>query len=298
MCGHYYISVYESELAPEEYKEYARQHPRANPVISEKHVLHHTVKLGVEQDSKKSRGPVNARFTTTTQPVTTTSNMTSENIAEKLAPVYAGGSNAANAISSKILASGSTTAPATNMSSQTSLVPSSSMQNSSASLCEKNTCQKSASLRDHFMNQSEKGDGARNVSTMQKSSSLSASMSGNKNITSLKSASVKDYSMNKSEPREDAKTDVSQPQMISKATSPTRTSSNAGVMDKVRGAVNSLFGNEEPSQQYGVKTSTTRTSSQTQQGKGTLIIYPLFCYMISYRFATIIFFSCKLFCRY
>ena len=93
-------------------------------------------------------------------------------------------------------------------------------------------------------------------------------MTENKNITSLMSASVKDYSMNKSEPRDDAKT-VSQPQvMISEATSPKRTSSNAGVMDKVRGAVNSLLGNEEPSQQYGVKTPTTRTSSQqTQQGK-------------------------------
>lgn len=33
------ISVYESELAPEGYKENARQHPRASPVIPETHVL-------------------------------------------------------------------------------------------------------------------------------------------------------------------------------------------------------------------------------------------------------------------
>ncbi|KAL5152312.1 hypothetical protein HKD37_13G038483 [Glycine soja] len=255
--------MYESELAPEEYKEYARQHPRANPVISEKHVLHNAVKLGAEQDQQKSRGAVSARFTTTTP------NMTSETTAQKLTPVYVGVSNAANAISSKIQAvSSSTTAPAANdMSSHTSSLPSSSMQNSSsASLSGKNTsCQKSASLRDNLMNQCEQGDRARNVPTMQKSSSLSASMTENKNITSLMSASVKDYSMNKSEPRDDAKT-VSQPQvMISEATSPKRTSSNAGVMDKVRGAVNSLLGNEEPSQQYGVKTPTTRTSSQQTQ---------------------------------
>ena len=109
MCGHYYISVYESELAPEEYKEYARQHPRANPVISEKHVLHNAVKLGAEQDQQKSRGAVSARFTTTTP------NMTSETTAQKLTPVYVGVSNAANAISSKIQAvSSSTTAPAAN----------------------------------------------------------------------------------------------------------------------------------------------------------------------------------------
>nr|KYP58514.1 hypothetical protein KK1_013924 [Cajanus cajan] len=47
--------MYESELAPEGYKENARQHPRANPVISEKHVLHNTVKLGVEHDREKPR---------------------------------------------------------------------------------------------------------------------------------------------------------------------------------------------------------------------------------------------------
>ena len=36
--------MYESELAPEGYKENARQNPRAVPVISEKHVLASSVK--------------------------------------------------------------------------------------------------------------------------------------------------------------------------------------------------------------------------------------------------------------
>ncbi|KAE9585991.1 hypothetical protein Lal_00010121 [Lupinus albus] len=55
--------MYESEVAPEGYKENARQHPRANPVISEKHVLHSPTK-------EKQHSLVNS--TTTTQPATTT----------------------------------------------------------------------------------------------------------------------------------------------------------------------------------------------------------------------------------
>ncbi|TKY48391.1 hypothetical protein E2542_SST25809 [Spatholobus suberectus] len=225
--------MYESELAPEGYKENARQHPRANPVISEKHVLKNTVKLGVRQDQEKPRGPVNVKSTTTTtQPATITPtppNMTSETIAQKLTPAYTRGSNAAHSISSKIQAAVSTAPPAANnMSSQTS-----------------STAPLTSSV----------------PSPKQNSPSSSAPL--NKN-TSQKGASVKDYLMNKSEPRDDAKT-VSQPQVTSEATSPMRTSSNAGVMDKVIGAVNSLLSNEEPSQQYGVKTPTTRTSSQTQQ---------------------------------
>ncbi|XP_040930025.1 uncharacterized protein [Gossypium hirsutum] len=42
--------MYESELAPEAYKEHARQNPRAVPVISEKHVLTSSVKAVSEAD--------------------------------------------------------------------------------------------------------------------------------------------------------------------------------------------------------------------------------------------------------
>ncbi|CAK8536061.1 unnamed protein product [Lathyrus sativus] len=64
--------IYESELAPEEYKENARQHPRANPVISEKRVLR-TMKSG-EHDQGNALTPI--KSTTSTSPSTSTSTKT------------------------------------------------------------------------------------------------------------------------------------------------------------------------------------------------------------------------------
>ncbi|GAB4824442.1 hypothetical protein Ancab_007327 [Ancistrocladus abbreviatus] len=49
--------MYESEHAPEGYKENARQHPRADPVISEKHVLANTVKSHADQEKEKPLTP-------------------------------------------------------------------------------------------------------------------------------------------------------------------------------------------------------------------------------------------------
>ncbi|KAF5954234.1 hypothetical protein HYC85_007090 [Camellia sinensis] len=52
--------MYESELAPETYKEKARQHPRADPVVSGKHILTSTTKneveVEVEQEKQKENG--------------------------------------------------------------------------------------------------------------------------------------------------------------------------------------------------------------------------------------------------
>lgn len=325
-----YISVYESELAPEAYKENARQHPRANPVISEKHVLQNNVKLGMQQDLENPCSAVTPKLMSTPEPdatatpTTTTSaspNNASETLAEKLIPVYAGGSLAANSISSKIHDVVSKhPLTANSMHSQSSSVPSSRLQNSlsssasqsrrntsqngpsvadylmsksehdidaktvsskqdlsssSASLSGKNT-QKSLSFKHNSMNRSEQGNQTRSGTPFQKSSSLSASSMSGKNTTQ-KSASAKDYSMSKSESRDDEKTAS---QVTSGGRAPSRTSSNTGMMDRVRGAVNSLLGNEEPSsQEYGVKVPTTRTSSQTQQGKkhyhyiSTILLY-------------------------
>lgn len=213
--------MYESELAPEALKENARQHPRANPVISEKHVLRSPVKSGVEQYQEKPLSPI--KSTTTTQAATATlpgRNMTmTENLAQKLTPAYAEGSDsyAANSISSKIQGLAVSRTTSSNMSSQTS---------SSAPL-----------------------------STQ---TSFSSSLSG-RNNSSPKGASVKEYLKIKFEPGNDEKV---LSEVISEAMSPRRTSAStdAGVMDKVRGA---LLRNEEPSQQYAVKNPTTRASSQT-----------------------------------
>ncbi|XP_052204885.1 uncharacterized protein LOC127809808 [Diospyros lotus] len=71
--------MYESEMAPEPYKEMARQHPRSNPVISEDHEPNN-MKCEAEQDQEK--------------PPSQTKTLT-ETVSETLVPAYA-------AIASKI----------------------------------------------------------------------------------------------------------------------------------------------------------------------------------------------------
>lgn len=58
------LIVYESELAPETYREYARQHPRASPVVSEKHIMPGSIKHETDQqenDRAMSRNKTMAR---------------------------------------------------------------------------------------------------------------------------------------------------------------------------------------------------------------------------------------------
>lgn len=297
------FSVYESELAPEAYKENARQHPRANPVISEKHVLHNNIRLGMQQDREKSRASINPNLKSMTQldstiatTRTSSPNKASETLADKLIPVYAGGSLAANSVSSKIQSAVSKhPLTANTMPSQNASASSSRLLNSpslSASQSRKNTtqngasmdnylmnkseyeedaktmspkqdlssssaslggkyAQKGVSLRNNSMNRYEQGNETRTMTPLQKSSSFSAASMSGKN-TSQKGASTKDYSLSRFERMDNERT-------ASQLQGPSRSSSNAGMMDKVRGAVNSLLGNEEP--------------SQTQQGKTPSLHY-------------------------
>ncbi|KAK6646090.1 hypothetical protein PHAVU_L008043 [Phaseolus vulgaris] len=284
--------MYESELAPEAYKENARQHPRANPVISEKHVLHNNIRLGMQQDREKPRASINHNLKSMTQLDTTIAttrtsspNKASETLADKLIPVYAGGSLAANSVSSKIQSAVSKhPLTANTMPSQNASASSSRLLNSpslSASQSRKNTtqngasmdnylmnksvyeedaktmspkqdlssssaslggkyAQKGVSLRNNSMNRYEQGNETRTMTPLQKSSSFSAASMSGKN-TSQKGASTKDYSLSRFERMDNERT-------ASQLQGPSRSSSNAGMMDKVRGAVNSLLGNEEPSQ--------------------------------------------------
>ncbi|KAA8543837.1 hypothetical protein F0562_021986 [Nyssa sinensis] len=78
--------MYQSELAPEVYRETARQHPRAAPEVSEKHVLLSSVKNEAEQENEK---PPSSRTIT-------------ETVSEMLAPAYASVSDATQTIASKI----------------------------------------------------------------------------------------------------------------------------------------------------------------------------------------------------
>lgn len=78
--------MYESELAPENYKEAARQHPREVHVPSVKHVLESSVK----NDRKKNEATINPNKTI------------AEAVSEKLAPAYAAVSDATHTIASRI----------------------------------------------------------------------------------------------------------------------------------------------------------------------------------------------------
>ncbi|MCD7454207.1 hypothetical protein HAX54_023961 [Datura stramonium] len=83
--------MYESEMAPEPYKEAARQHPRADPVLSEKHVTPRSINRDqvIEHDNMEKL-PASPSKTIT------------ETVTEKLAPAYAVVSDATHAIASKI----------------------------------------------------------------------------------------------------------------------------------------------------------------------------------------------------
>lgn len=74
-----------------------------------------------------------------------------------------------------------------------------------------------------------------------------------------KGVSVREYFKTKLEPGEDEK---ALSQVISDVMTPTKTSGDVGVMDKVREAVSSLLRNEESSQ-YSVRSPTVRVSSSS-----------------------------------
>uniref|UniRef100_A0A5B6Z5G5 Putative low-temperature-induced protein n=1 Tax=Davidia involucrata TaxID=16924 RepID=A0A5B6Z5G5_DAVIN len=80
--------MYESEKAPEGYRERARQHPRAIPVVSEKHVLLSSVKNEAEHENC-DKSAISSKTIT-------------ETVSEKLAPAYAAVSDATQTIASKI----------------------------------------------------------------------------------------------------------------------------------------------------------------------------------------------------
>ncbi|KAK9280575.1 hypothetical protein L1049_014269 [Liquidambar formosana] len=122
--------MYESELAPEAYKETARHHRRAVPLASEENVLASRVKHGVNVNQGKEKPPSPSKTTTegvteklatlrTTdqgkeKPLTTNKTIT-ETVTEKQAPAYATVSEATPTITSKIqgLAVSAPTAPKT-----------------------------------------------------------------------------------------------------------------------------------------------------------------------------------------
>lgn len=78
--------MYESEAAPECLKETARQHPRAEPVVSENH-----------------RAPNMTKHETASQQATSMITNTTHAVAEKIAPAYAAVSDAAHSINTDMI---------------------------------------------------------------------------------------------------------------------------------------------------------------------------------------------------
>ncbi|KAF7120520.1 hypothetical protein RHSIM_Rhsim13G0077500 [Rhododendron simsii] len=163
----------DTEMAPEPYKETARQHPRAIPVVSENRVLLSSVKNEAEQEKEKPNKTI------------------TETVSDKLGQAYAAVSDATHAIASKI--AGLTVATDT-------------------------------------------GDDSAADNGMMKLGKGSEMWD--------KGVSVKEYLMNKFEPGEDER---ALSQAITEAISPRRVTGDVGVVEKVKGAVNSLLHSDDSS---------------------------------------------------
>ncbi|KAG8387896.1 hypothetical protein BUALT_Bualt02G0069100 [Buddleja alternifolia] len=188
--------MYESEAAPDTYKETARQHPRAVPVVSEKHVLAGSIKC--EEAAQENDKPISPNMT----------------ITEKLAPAYAAVSDATHKITSKI-AGLTITSPQAQNNTQTTIP-------TRMKTDEPQKWDKGVSVKEYFMNKLEPGDDERALS-----------------------------------------------QAITEAISPTKTSGDSGVVERVKDAVTSFFWHEEPT-----TNSSSNIPSYTQQNNISSINAP------------------------
>ncbi|XP_059626572.1 uncharacterized protein LOC132269405 [Cornus florida] len=204
--------MYESELAPDQYKEKARQQPRAVPMASEKHVLPISDKHELEEEKEKPPTPKNNIPGPKNKTPGPNNKTISETVSEKLAPAYAAVSDATQTITSKIagLTIANPKAPET------------------------------------------KEDAASGTQKSGRALETKEHTSGG-HQTWDKGVSVKEYLMNKLEPGEDER---ALSQVITEAISPKKTSSNAGVVEKVREAMTSLLHSGEYTQSP-IKTATS-----------------------------------------
>lgn len=294
--------MYESEKAPEAFKENARQQqPRGSPVFPVKHVVSSNDKPGMEQNrektlnrslSKRVAQPATATATATTSPtaatVTTSPNaaaatatvtLSSPNktvtktIAEKnMTPTHAEGSEAPHSVTSKM--QGLTVSkPAEHHNNLSSTTTALRAKTQPTSLSLGATRTPPAKMPSQICSSDTRTSSAPTVTTPPPSPPASAPPCGRNTATSPtsqiwdKGVSVKEYLMNKLEPGEDEK---ALSRVISEAMSPRRTPGDAGVMEKVREAVTSLLRNEEPTKYADANSSpTTRTSSQTPTSTNT-----------------------------
>lgn len=252
-------------MAPEGYKETARQHPRAIPVIPEKNVSPSNPnpepikkweaerkfeadqnKSETEKKSSNDDQPVNKSMIKNhdaEKPAKTSKEAVAEKptktlaeaVTEKLAPAYATVSDATQAIASKIqsLTISTIQTPPPISVSKAERSPGAVDHKGSASLTTK---------------QEAPGSAPAALDRIVQDKGRAAAAPGEHPSTSEqiwdKGVSVKEYIMHKLEPGEDER---ALSQVISEAISPRRKPGEVSVVEKVKEAVTSLLRNEEPS---------------------------------------------------
>lgn len=224
------VSVYESEQAPEACKEKARQHPRASPVIPERHVLSSSVNTGVEREKEKPLSPSNFKRIIA-HPTAPSKTMSDNN---KAAPSSSKSKNLSVSKPTEL---------------QVSSAPSTSGKASSALSSPKAPRAKMASSQTFY-----------DASMPPHASSAPVTPRGGDKSSSRsdliwdKGISVREYLKNKFEPGEEER---ALSEVISEVMSPRKTPQDKGVMEKVKDAVTSLLLNDEPSQHVAHSLSTS-----------------------------------------
>ncbi|PON68827.1 low-temperature-induced protein [Trema orientale] len=242
--------MYESELAPESYKETARQHPRAIPVISEKHALPETG--SVNDNNKENPLSPNNKLTQTKsndKPFSPTKTITETvsqkltpalgTVTEKLGPAYASVAETTHSIASKIpgLTVSSTTEASRTKNSSSPLAP---ILTSSARTPPPQTF--SAQLAPQPLSAHAAATPSQPFSgPVAPESTKHVSFSCGDQQVWDKGVSVKEYLLHKLEPGDD---DRALSRAISEAISPKKTPGDMSVVDKVREAVSSLLRND------------------------------------------------------
>ncbi|KAK3442078.1 hypothetical protein EUGRSUZ_B02311 [Eucalyptus grandis] len=210
--------MYESELAPEDCKEKARQHPRANPVISEKHLLPNSI----DHETEAGKG----------NPLSPDKTMT-ETMTEKLTPAYTMVSDATQAITSKIQ-----NAPA--YATDATYTIASKIQNVPGYATDA-THAVASKIQNLTVSSPAAGSAAGRPANIAVRGHLRDTPAERKLD---KGVSVKEYIMHKFEPGED---DRALSQVITEAISPRKGPADGGVVEKVREAVSNLLRNQEAS---------------------------------------------------
>ncbi|KAK3003082.1 hypothetical protein RJ639_019082 [Escallonia herrerae] len=232
--------MYESELAPENYKETAKQHPREVHVASEKHVLTSSIKHEALQKNEEPSGPNKTITETVSEKLGPAYTAVSETVSEKLGPAYAAVTDATHTIASKI--AGLTVATPD---------PTETGRNAHPAIT---TTPRSADTKKHVGSVVKKPGRSWEI----KEQGTSSPQTWDKGV------SVKEYLMQKLEPGEDER---ALSQVISEAISPRRTPGDMGMVEKMREAVTSFLRPEESSNS-GTKTSNLTSdipiSSNTQ----------------------------------